>query len=446
MMMVGATALVVSGCSSESGYVMQGREVTDLDTSLAAIESQWQSEVSSSDVKVRMGEDAGCYFQAGPESEAGIPLSDVVLCGPYREMGSEVTSWDAAELYPFPGPKDDVFVPQLKPVEDDSAFTPGKASPNLELFRPDGRKADLAAEVAEPDAPRATAGSVAELVNGAGDVTLTQTDELRSPVSRFEIERGVASRVDTAEGPLDPPEGGAFLIVQVRSEQGMWSEPDESTFKVTGDGVEAELPSASGVFAVAFPADAAKGQIHLEFDGLTQTLDADGKRVEGTVADGLYKESPTVTVASLEGSVGDDDADGFSAEAGTGWSRPEAAVGSYSEEHGWAEDGKVWLTVSGSVFVNNVSYEEGDDSARYDVQEVEITQITIDGDPVESVDVTKRRSETSWSFDVAVDPDFEELTLGMELHALGLKNSWPEAPGLPDRAELDFSLKGPITQ
>ncbi|WP_022926187.1 hypothetical protein [Serinicoccus marinus] len=441
--------LLVSACAAGPSYTLGGREVSELEGSLADIDSAWQASIGQSDTEVNVPEEAACYFQARDPDDRDSQLSPEVLCGPYRALGSAETSWDSAELTSYFDGNSEQWTVHLAPTDLESPFRSSQPSPNLIPFRPDGEEADLAADVKEPDAPKATAGDVIEIATtDAVDLQLESVDDLRSPNSRFDVALGNVGRITQEGSPLDAPDGGAFVIASITGEQSSWSEdPDEVSFQVIGQQETFDLGSQTGTYAVAVSEEPESYSFAMEFAGLTQMIDAQGNRQSGTAADALYEELPSVTVASLSDSVGDDSSSGFVAEARSGWGAPEARLSPYARETGWAPDGQVWLLAEGQVDVSSVrnTIAEGE-TAYYDVQEVEVTRVTIGDNEVEEISTEKSRSTTEWSLVHPVAADFDELSLAVDVHALVLKADWPDVADAPDRGELDFSLEGPITQ
>lgn len=439
---------LLSGCGGAGAdHSFAGQPVVELEQSLSSIEGTWRQEITNSDTKTRLAEDAHCFFQVDPqETEGKTPIGQSVLCGPYRKMGAEKTAWDVADVTAYPYDDKGNLTVSLAPSGSGKLFRQGEPSPNLTPWRPDGAEADLAAEVPEPDAPVAEAGTVIELYN-PGDLTAAR-DELRTPFASYTVQRGVQPRVNGPDGRLAAPEGGTFVIYAISGQMGYGGETEAPTFAVTAGEESYSLPGTNGTWALALPGDGSDAQLEMDYDGLTQTLDAHGVRADNATAAPLYTEGEnrrTLTVGSLRDEQGDYSSEGWSGRVDSGWSGPTAQLVPYTPAQGWAPEGKVWLLLEGSVSASGINHRSGDTYGNYDLQKVEVTGIAVDGTPVEGPTTTSDRSSAGYTAATPVDAATQEFTLAIDVHVTALRSSYSDS-SLPERGELDFTLEAPVTQ
>ena len=370
VLVAAAVGWAVAGCSSGGpDWRFQGFKLEKADESLHSIDAAWKFSVTSGQVKANLPDTARCYYQVVQDHD----VTDTALCGPVRFMGDAGTSWQSHPLVVTPTDAEVGYLSLDLGKSGKAFFIPGAAAnPNAQPTRPDGAKADLAAQLDEPPAPAAAAGEVIPLggvgtdaigaehdpdTSASGKVTIT------TPERTHTISAAVTQdRIGGATDRRTPPEGGAFVAVSTSSSSsGLWSTTAEKPsqmvifaggkeYPVTASSLEQDL---SAGFAVAVPTDGSDAKVGITYDGLTQWVDAHTGKRTGTAAasyyDGLAKEG---SAECPETKTGDSNKKGWvrsfsctvKVERSAYLAAPETE--GTRKTIGWAKDGNVYVTAT----------------------------------------------------------------------------------------------------
>lgn len=331
----------MAACSSSPDWRGGGMELDRLGESLTGFDQAWRSEVLSGEVKANLPDSARCYFQVVQESE----VTDTLLCGPVRFIGSKETTWQQSKIRFYPAESGKAMATLALDKFGEPDFDDGVANPNANTMRPDGAEADLGARLDEPAAPAAQVGQVVPL--GEADYELASALVI-VPTGRAEFQVGVSGdRMGDATERFAPPAGGSFVLIE-RGTLTNRALKAKLTISAGGKTIPVEI-AEHGLFAVGIPGDGNDARVGVEFDGLTQWVSARTAARGGATAAGYYDglddslnaECPEVDPGRVE----------------TGWRRefgcrlrlarepyldPPREPGS-RRTSGWAKDGMVYL-------------------------------------------------------------------------------------------------------
>lgn len=453
MASVGALTLLtmsLAACGGGDKATFSGAAVTKAGESLKTIEDHWKAQLNSGDVKVRIPDEARCYFQV-TNGDKAKEIGDAVLCGPYRTMGAEKTQWGTAGVAPVSGDGDKVEL-GLDPT-DETPFSEGSAKPNLLPWRPDGEEAHLDATVDEPDAPKVEAGTVIE---GSDVGTLEGAQESQpviTPDGRYTVSFKATPRVGSATDRKAAPDGGTFLAYRVNTVPASsgWQMSTEEKDKnglstsavVTVGGKDYPIKlgrnsmgPATG--AIAVPGDGKDATFGFTYDGKTQHVGADGKRT-GDAAAANYLTRTHGKSDTLKATVGNDTGSGVRAVGAL--SDITVTVTAYDHDKKWAPDGQAWAVVETRLFESETpTYHTSASSlgASYDTK-VRVTSATLDGKA--AVNTTKKEASyggTLYRFVFAVPVDDSKTSVALKVIAT---SSGPRTFSVTDGAPAKINVK-----
>lgn len=349
-----AFSLTWAGCSSDVKVVgPDGNELDNVAEQLVQIENVWRDYRTEQEVVSNFGEDTRCYLKVeadGDQQKAG----EQVLCGPYRLMAAETTSWDVAPITFNDG------VLELDP----SGFTATSSLPGGGWWA-DGKAPNENAEVNEPDAPAIEFGETV-IPGSANPPEITKADSIITPDGSYTVWVGRSERIG---GPKDRKMvvDGSFVTVKVEREAALDSNyenvPRETKLAVKSGDQIYEVPIYESYFSMAVPGDGEDATVQFIFDSMTQELSTDGKRLDAPNADLLYQENQFFKVDQTEAKIGGSYQDGWFFKAGL--QDAKASLKPWIADEGWAEEGKAWLVIEGKLKLDGPKYFVGNQQAKY---------------------------------------------------------------------------------
>ena len=371
-----ALALVgAAACSGgESDWRGEGLKLEGVEDSLTRIDESWRSQLLNGQIKVNLPESAKCFLQVIQERD----VTNQVICGPFRRMGSSETTWQQGEITFYGGDASDKgIVAMALDRQGRPKFSDGPANPNARPSRPDGAKADLAAKVDEPEAPHAQPG---QNVTASADGVPLQEATVVLPTGRLTLGLGVTGeRLGGAEDRVAPPVDGSFVVITGVN----ISDSSSAKVKVSTGGSEYPVEPTSGSSVLAIPTDGKDARVGFDYEGLTQWFSVATGAREGTAAAGYYDgledqasgDCPTVEGKKKRGFQRD-----FRCQAvvsKTAYLDKPQEQGA-RETVGWAADGMVFLSADISTNYFSRWYAEDDTfwSASYD-QAVQVADLRV---------------------------------------------------------------------
>lgn len=277
----------------------------------------------------------------------------------------------------------------------------------------------------EASGPQAAVGDVVEAVDTTASIPMSETDPIVAPDGHYRVLVGQASSLDVDGVTKAAPTGGAWLVYKIQHDEPKdWEALGDSTAAADGTtgrttAVElltggrktpVALPKERGMEsarAVAVAGDGKDARFTFTYDGLTQEIGADGKRRPGA-GDAGYLPRRHGEAATITSKVGD---------GGKGWSGGaelrdvKVTVGAYDQEKKWAPAGQAWVTATGTVAEDTVSF-YGETSATYDTVP-KVTAVTLAGAQpvVRQADATLEKLRYTWLLPVAQVKDSMPLDM-----------------------------------
>lgn len=443
-------AASLTACGGGSEATWSGTAVSDPAKALKSIDDAWKTHVANADVKVRTTDDSRCYFETS-ESDGKKVLGDKVLCGPYRELGSEKTAWDVAPIG-AQGSDGDTVIVGLAPQDDDSSpFSHGESAPNLVPWRPDGKTADLTKTVDEPDAPKLAVGDVVQDAKIPEGAKATDGQEIITPTGRYTTRFATVDRIGSGNDRKAAPDGGTILVVEAApgEQQSTGFGTDEratgsTTFSVRAGGKDypMSLENGSTSTAVAVSGDAKDATYAYTYDGLTQSLDAAGKRV-GTKAAGFYLPLTQGTSPDIKVQLGTTDTNlpGWHGSATLG--NLTLTLSAYDPARKWAPDGKVWGRVQSRWSEEGPRFSTPDSGTGLYSTTPTMKSVTLGGVKA-SASTFSEDGGLDASFLLPADADARALKLKAVVVSAGPGQSF-NPTGAPGAASNTYTFDGTLT-
>lgn len=443
-------AASLTACGGGSDATWSGTAVADPAKALKTIDDAWKTHVANADVKVRTIDDSRCYFETS-ESDGKKVLGDKVLCGPYRELGSEKTAWDVAPLGAQGSDGDTVLVGLTRQDADSSPFTQGEGSPNLVPWRPDGKKADLTKAVDEPDAPKLNVGDVVQDAKIPEGAKATDGQEIITPTGRYTTRFVTVDRVGSGNDRKAAPDGGTILVVEAApgeqestgfgtSERATGS----TTFSVRAGGKDYPMTLGTGSTstAVAVSGDGKDATYAYTYDGLTQSLDATGKRV-GSKAAGFYLPVTQGTSPDIKVQLGTADTNLPGWHGSATLSNLSLALSAYDSSRKWAPDGKVWAHVQARWSEDGPTFTTPDSGTGYYSTTPTMKSVTLGGVKA-TASTFSEQGGVDATFLLPADADARALKLKAVVVSAGPMESF-SATGAPGAASSTYTFDGTLT-
>lgn len=287
------TAASLTGCGGDDkpkdDFTFQGATVSEPEKALKTFEGNWRSHIASSETQVRLGKDAGCFFQVMDKE-----ITTKLLCGPFRQAESEKTAWSSTGLigYPSQDGKTTVGFADMEGVNWDDNAEP---LPNAVPMNAAGKKADTAQVVEQPDAKELATGQALmspQDMTSTGDLKQTRALAIDGNTWVVNTTGTTPQRyAGTGKDRRQAPEGGTIVSFGIRHNVNTargTTQPQEAekstTFTLTSGGKTITLPkppvtgSMTATWVVSVPGDGKDAKVNITAAKGTQTVAlADGK-------------------------------------------------------------------------------------------------------------------------------------------------------------------------
>lgn len=399
--------LLVAACSGNQLKFAEGN-IADPEGFLTSVERAWKKDLADRDVAVH--DQARCYFSRNETADA---LDEFTYCGPVRHGPQETPSSDDSDETESPTTKQQVArdgawdTYRFTIRESDGEIVLSRPVPHLlgisiranrTLIRPDDLEPPENAEsFAERKVPSAGSDFVTttEELYELRDVTTPEDGTIITPLTTLSVDEiGSVDTVAGDDGEQAPAKGESFRGLTLSFGRGPHAndyddaEADgDSSFVdasveyfVDHDGTHTPLfedgAPDNSVTVIASVPDGGDTELVVSAAGEEQTISfATGERTSDTAA-GFYADEAETDVdeeyPTTEGAQGS-----FSVSHYLRFD--EAVLTPFHPQHGWAEDGNVWLVVGSSD--TNLEWEDTD--CLVTLERAESARVEVGGETVE---------------------------------------------------------------
>lgn len=313
------------------------------------------------------------------------------------------------------------------------------------------------------NAPRQEAGKVLDRVTPVllGDAEPTTSETIVTPDAEYTVKQATSDYVESTDGVLAAPKGGTFLVFSVRKDsypynphvgdKEQWHSFQSSTAEVTLDDRAVPIDAAdytiSGEYtAVATDGDASNAQFAFTFDGVTQHLGTDGKRV-GDPTPGFYEALPVGTADEMVSEIGSETPG--EVRSILHLQKVDLTMTAFVPDKKWAPQGKAWAVVTGMLSpVTTPRYRSriGGGSSLFNTTTT-IEKATLDGVPAASKVLSPYHGSENVRlvFEVPVDNEKTTRDLAVTAHVTGPSWGPTELSDTPATVDLTHEFAGKIS-
>lgn len=304
---------------------------------------------AAADADASVADDSECFF-GGTRNRAGQFLTEgEIWCGPVLLLDSDARdSWSMSTF--SVGSGDTFALAEASPPSIDSLTTTVPLDPGLDLARPDGHKIPDATGLKPPDAEPVEDDAVMVVDDLPGEVEFDEPDDGRLIIPSRRVQLTGLAQVDkvgSGSGALVAADDHSLVMVMLDEEPIEDGPSDEGTAQLVVDSDKSPFEEwtsldGSGTLVLSVPDDVEEVALEVLFDGVRQRISLlTGERAGGFPA-ALYREEtraglgePLNATAALP--VGD--------PASAGGVISEARLAAWTDDLGWAPDGKAFLVL-----------------------------------------------------------------------------------------------------